>query len=164
MLERFATLVSSVLALSDALPEPLVLSRPSGEIVHLNPAAERFFGWTDREIAGFPLVTLLSPGSPAPRAQAEPFAGATARRRDGAEIACAIAERAVDVEGKPLVVWTVRREEPDAERKRALDELARTAAKLRLSLDRVAHVLEDASMDADSKIVVLREMVLTREG
>lgn len=71
-----------------ASPDAIVIGRPGGRVLACNPAAERLFGWTQRDARELPFSGLFDRGAPAPeeaREGASPPPGRVAQacRADG---------------------------------------------------------------------------------
>ncbi len=125
-------LTESLRGVVNASPLAIIVLEPDGRVRHWNPAAERMFGWTAREIVGQPL-----PYVPSDRLDefdqvlhrsrdGEPVAGfETIRmRKDGTEVAVSMSTaRLVGPEGE--IIGLVGVMEDITERTRVADELAR---------------------------------------
>ncbi len=121
--------------LLDAAPDAMMVVDRGGNILTLNPQAERLFGWKSEELLGHPVETLIPDrfrpahvahraeyrSSPRPRPMGAGI-NLAARRRDGSEFPADISLSPLDAGSQTLVLAVIR---DITERKRAEETLFR---------------------------------------
>jgi diguanylate cyclase (GGDEF)-like protein/PAS domain S-box-containing protein len=106
--------------LLDAAPDAMILVDHSGRVTAVNREAERFLGWTEKELLGEPMSRFIptrfhplldaavgTSESPAVSTRGGTFSG-FARRRDGREVAVELSRRPVGPGGEAQSLVTLR--------------------------------------------------------
>lgn len=148
--------------LLDALPDAIVVSDADDTIVFANRATRDLLGWDPEALVGRDLGAVVpvrhregSPSSPAGDRQTpegRPVRG-SATRPDGTEVEADVLWTPASLEGRRLVLTTLRPAQGDAERQELLDRL-RLAERRQRFLAEVSRVLA-TSLDRDAMLASL---------
>jgi two-component system cell cycle sensor histidine kinase/response regulator CckA len=138
------------LAAWDALPDPLVLTRPNGTITFANGAACELLGWRLIELVGQPIDVLVAEDAPPPAVDRQArWRDGVARHRDGDELPVSLWHASSP--GAAVLVLRDLRPARQREAAERLDGLAELAGSLAHEFNNLlAVILSSAGFLADS--------------